>query len=175
MNDGERFLREAIDSVRRAVADRNWIAALAVALTLPDICGKVEEPDEKSGERYARWFDAWLGSQFDISGVAPDRDIRLTGRDCYALRCAFLHEGRDIITGQKAQEILDGFIFVHPPEWGVAHLNAFDSKLQLQVDAFCLAFCDAVERWLEANSKNERILMGLGEHARIWHINPPIL
>ena len=115
LSDGERFLREAIEAVRRAVADRNWLAALALALTFPDLCGKVETPAARSGERYARWFDKWLASSFKVLGVGAPREIELTGDDCYALRCAFLHEGRDDITQQQARTQLDGFIFVHPP------------------------------------------------------------
>lgn len=174
MNDGERFLRDAIDSVRKALEHQNWLAALGLTLTLPDICGKVVEPAASSSVRYANWFDRWLGDAFNLPDISEHGGIRLSGRDCYALRCAFLHEGRDVITEQRAREVLDALVFVRPQPWGVAHLNQFNHTLQLQVDIFCSVFCDAVERWLDANKHDQQIMDGLGEHARIWDMRVPI-
>jgi hypothetical protein len=85
MNDGERFLREAVESVRSALRDRNWLAALTLALVLPDVCGKVAFPSMNgSGPRYQAWCDQWLGQAFTIAGKQW-----LTSADVYALRCAF--------------------------------------------------------------------------------------
>jgi hypothetical protein len=62
------------------------------------------------------------------------------------MRCAYLHEGRDEIVEQKAQEALERFQFVVPPEGCVVHSNQFNNSLQLQVDIFCREIADAVSR-----------------------------
>lgn len=173
MNDGEKFLLDAIASVRRAVADQNWLAALTLALTLPDICGKVTEPESRSSSRYAAWFDQWLGQEFHLPAVTPHGDIRLSGRDCYALRCAALHEGRDVIEDQRIRGVLRGFMFVRPSVHMFAHMNQIGRTLQLQVDFFCEQVCAAVERWLHANQRNTRIREGLGEHIMFWGGDEP--
>lgn len=74
--------------------------ALGMALTLPDICGQIEFPNESVGKRYKKWCDNFLFMQ----GFFPEWDIdkntgsfikaRVIDSDsCYALRCAFLHSG----------------------------------------------------------------------------------
>ena len=35
-------------AIEQALADKNWYGALTLALTLPDICGKMENPQERS-------------------------------------------------------------------------------------------------------------------------------
>lgn len=83
---------EKIEDIEHALEAKTYLAALALALTLPDICGKIAYPHIKgNGERYIKWFDEYL-TQYDYP---PDFDERLKfdGKKCWKLRCAFLHEG----------------------------------------------------------------------------------
>ncbi len=61
----------------------------------------------------------------------------LSGNDCYALRCAYLHEGSDNISQQNAKEVVDKFHFIVAPKGSTIHCNMMNTKLQLQVDIFC--------------------------------------
>ena len=45
------ILAPFIDAVRDALAQKNWYAALALALTLPDICGDLQKPKRGVGAR----------------------------------------------------------------------------------------------------------------------------
>jgi hypothetical protein len=60
-------------------------AALALTLTIPDICAALISPKGKSnGDSYATWFDDHLGV---YKG-------RLSGKDLYSIRSGILHEAR---------------------------------------------------------------------------------
>ena len=51
-------MKEKINDIKEAVANKAFQSALALALTLPDICGEIEYPTESSGrKRYAKWCD----------------------------------------------------------------------------------------------------------------------
>lgn len=171
VSDGERFLREALASVHQALSEQNWLAALALVLTLPDICGKVAYPRVSGSQaRYVAWFDQWLARPFGCAGRPDPDDPALCGADMYALRCAFLHEGRDDISAQRARDLLGRFVFVAPVPRRIVHMNRMGSALQLQVDLFCMTVCGAVERWLASVEGDESTLSALGNHLRIWHI-----
>lgn len=145
-------------SVRVAIQNKNWYVALAVALTLPDICGRLVDPNQGSARRYIAWFDAWLRDRYTRKiGPAKKDHVFLSGTDCYALRCSFLHQGEFDISGQRAQAVLDEFSFLVTPENWTIHLNQSDNKLQLQVDVFCLDICDAVDDWVKSVAGNSDI------------------
>ena len=50
-----------IDEIEKALSHDLYFAALNLALTLPDICGKAEYPNLRTGERYKKWYDENCG------------------------------------------------------------------------------------------------------------------
>lgn len=143
-------MQELVTSVRNAIAQRNWYAALSLALALPDICGFLESPNDGSQRRYVAWCDQFLLPRY-TRAIGPNREqhVFLSGQDCYALRCAFLHEGSDDVTRQRARQALESFVFVEPPNGGVIHCNQANARLQLQVDIFCNDVCAGVDQWVQ--------------------------
>jgi hypothetical protein len=107
-----------------------------LSLILPDICGKFKDSNKSFSERYPEWFDKYLGERYN--GY-------LSGKDCYALRCSFLHEGSDGISQQRARKVLDYFVFIpngaHCNKLSNCHFGdpKYDGKeiLQLSVSKFC--------------------------------------
>ena len=89
-------MRRFTESARKAVADQNWFAALFVSLALPDICGSLEDPTAKVGERYMNWFNRYL---------APRYGKMFSAEDCYYFRCACLHQGLGTHKKSKNQKI----------------------------------------------------------------------
>ncbi len=85
------------------------------ALTLPDICGKLETPDEYSKARSVRWLRQWIDPMYTRHIGADNRKhVFLSAEDCYALRCSFLH-GRDFEDrGAKSKESIRRLSFYHP-------------------------------------------------------------
>lgn len=137
-----------LNAIETAVLQENWYAALATALALPDICGWAEDPKVSSKARYVAWFDRFLRPLYTSRVGHDQREVNfLTGNDCYALRCAVLHEGRDDITEQKAQEVIERFEFTIAPPGLVVHRNLIGTQLQLQVDQFCIEIVGAVRVW----------------------------
>ena len=137
-----------IESLKLAIESENWYATLIIALTLPDICSKYHTNQGKSEARYTTWFNEFLLEKY-TSHVGPNHEkhIFLSGSDCYALRCALVHEGSDTIAKQKAWKALDNFHFVVPPSSGLVHMNQSDNTLQLQIDIFSNDVLDACENW----------------------------
>jgi hypothetical protein len=139
------------EAVEAALTTQNWVGALITALTLPDICGWLENPRTPSTQRYIAWFERFVGNRY-TGEIGPSRTkhVFLSGSDCYALRCALLHEGSDQTTRQRAKQALSAFRFVVPrPGWAV-HNNQVNATLQLQVDIFCRDVCAGVAVWQEA-------------------------
>ncbi len=146
-----------INAVEAGLQTRNWYAALVVALALPDISGWVEDPTLGPRERFCNWFDRYVGKRYESSGskLLPPHNF-LSGDDCYALRCALLHEGRDDIAHQKARASLERIQFVAPRRGSIIHCNQVNQKLQLQVDIFCRDICLGVRDWLASIPESDK-------------------
>lgn len=170
------------ESVRQAISEKNWYSALAGALALPDICGWLENPNLLVGERYRRWYESYIQENYTGTGeyfneareYIPDETqkfVFLSGQDCYALRCAYLHNGLDEISHQKARDSLNQFRFVTPPgiDQKSQHLqrtiNFNDDRqlLQLQVDIFCEDLCKGVDQWETTVAKQKDIQERIGQ------------
>ena len=160
-------------AVEQSLASGNHYGALAVALTLPDICGWVEGVRHRSKDRYLSFFDAYMAILYKHPvGAQGTVTTFLSGEDFYALRCSVLHEGRDDITAQKARQTLERFQFVLPPSDWTVHRNLFGrGALQLQVDLFCREILTGVYSFLagiEAGSPEAERMAMLG---RIHDLN----
>ncbi|MDR0122630.1 hypothetical protein AB0R87_03170 [Bacillus pumilus] len=100
---------DKIRDIEIALKNKSYLSALALALTLPDICGEIEYPNivfddgkRNVGKQYAMWFDNWVNQYYaDCKGWTRDyakaKNPYFTGRMCYFLRCSFLHAGNSEI------------------------------------------------------------------------------
>jgi hypothetical protein len=144
-------VKELIEAIDKSVASGNWYGALFIAISLPDICGKIDNPTENSSRhRYATWFNKYIQPRY-TSSVGPNGQelVFLSGNDCYALRCAYLHEGSDDTSRQRAREAADRFLFVVAPQGCIIHCNMIDTILQLQIDIFCEDIKQGVIAWVQ--------------------------
>lgn len=143
-------MNDLIKALEECLLSHNWHAALFVALSLPDICGKIETPlINSSQQRYAEWFNKYVTPKYtSINTQTGQENIFLSGNDCYALRCAYLHEGVDDVTMQRAREAVDSFLFIVAPIGMTIHCNMLNAKLQLQVNIFCTDIMNGVNSWL---------------------------
>lgn len=110
-----------IREIQWNVQDRRWQSALALALTLPDICGGIEYPElvrrygdgrimldrykeavRDVGSQYIRWFDTYAGEYFKRN--PEDRQPYLSGERCWQLRCEYLHQNRGFVNEDSSQE-----------------------------------------------------------------------
>lgn len=90
------MLLNIIKEIRFALDKESYLSALSLALTIPDICGKVYQPklQYKKGDvekRYANWYDDHI---YNYDHVPNFRKVNyLNGYFMYALRTALLHDG----------------------------------------------------------------------------------
>lgn len=139
----ERFTQ----AIKKSVESENWYSALTLALTIPDICGRLSYPDlkKKSEKRYIKWFNKYMLHHYE-SEFHGEGFTFLSGADCYALRCALLHEGRDDITSQSARtKVLSKIIFAV----NASHKLMFNDVVTLRLQTFCSEICQGVESWNE--------------------------
>lgn len=98
-------MRGTLNDIRKAYNAGALKAAFALALTLPDICGQIEYPNEDCGTRYALWIDNYLeepqkSTVFDLvisNNSEIKKEIVIDGKTYYRLRCTYLHSGSTIL------------------------------------------------------------------------------
>lgn len=98
------MLERIVDEIDSCINNECFIAALALALTIPDICGKAEYPYANVTERYIRWYNNFLG-QYEKPVHPHAQDIPyLSGEVIYNLRNTLLHQGNPNINKAKIKE-----------------------------------------------------------------------
>ena len=116
--------------------------AVALSLSLPDICANLRAPPEASSDnqkkRFIRWFDEYLAAEMDP----------ITGADFYSLRCGIVHRGQFGVKGSY-----DVVMFSLPVKgvfMNMAMTN-MNGTTSLQVDAawFCKTVVAAADRWFK--------------------------
>lgn len=141
-------MQDRIDSVRAAVAEENWYAGLSLALSMPDICGRISST-ERGRQRYINWAEKYIVPTYTAPvGISNTPKVFMSGEDLYKLRCAYLHAGEFELDDPATKDALERFHFIAPLPRMTIHRNKIDRALQLQVDLFCEDMAQAVERWL---------------------------
>jgi hypothetical protein len=143
-------VRHLTDAVNQALDQKNWYAALTLALTLPDICGAIESRPQGNA-RYVSWCDRYLTHRFGERGAGLGGGPILTGRDCYLLRCAVLHAGEDDLDFHREASLRSFRLMAPGSDGGLqVHFTYADhtQQLQVQVQVLCRMICDGVDQWL---------------------------
>lgn len=52
--------QKMIDEIAVALNQGLYLVALSAALTLPDVCGKAEYPEERVSTRYKKWYSTFV-------------------------------------------------------------------------------------------------------------------
>lgn len=81
-----------IQSIREAYKNGLYEPALALALTLPDICGAIKYRSDEVGYRYIKWSNDHIFLE-DPSNKGEN----FAGAALFQLRCSFLHNGDEQI------------------------------------------------------------------------------
>jgi hypothetical protein len=132
------MVRDLLRQIQRVSDAGEYYLALFGALAVPSICGSLEAPGGRdSRDRYENWFDRYVGAKF--SGT-------FSGRQCYAFRCAMLHQGRMIHRNLGYTRVL----FIEPRGAGgnVFHNNVLNDALNLDVKLFCNDMVEGALTWI---------------------------
>lgn len=157
-----------VEQIRNAYRQGNFLPALALALTIPDVCGGSVSPGIKNvGKRYRDWFDKWaLPSFVDHTGFDADGQPNrayFDGEMCYRLRCRFLHENSPEIRPTSYDEE-PGTDYQYFFELAVNGTDSYGEtwsstmqdgmlpprirRVRIDIGALCEALCSAAERFL---------------------------
>ena len=148
-------MRRFTDAGRQALSTDNWYAALSLALTIPDICGSLEDPGpNKSGPRYDRWCTKWLVSRYTMFASSDAPQVLLSGKDHFALRCSLIHSGSTEIEPRRGVDVTRVLFADRTIQSDVVRDG---TVLFLRVDAFCENVFDAAERWDDAMKGDENV------------------
>lgn len=105
---------ELLKEIKESLENDNLMIALNSAITLPDICGQVEFPEEKNtGKRYRDWCDSYLYCAgflptYKVDPAIPrdqwQKERIIDSKTCYQLRCALLHSHNSDLNKNQKEE-----------------------------------------------------------------------
>ena len=164
------MIRDFLNDIRIAKNNKAYFSALALALIIPDICGKIEYNDGSDKTKYIRWFDSWVYKYVEIPKSKNshyenyDKLAKFDGENCYALRCVFLHSGNDKIKNYNSNIIkIDRFeLCVSDGEWqfGDGHgCSISDGEIKevhrrFNIENLLDSFIIGIEDYLKQNGDN---------------------
>lgn len=97
------MILQLVDDVEKALSNGCYFSALALALTLPDACGRAEYGENGIGKRYRDWCKNFCITDFADSKCSNDMPY-LSEEVLYQLRCSFLHQSTPSIEPTKINE-----------------------------------------------------------------------
>ena len=147
--------------IERALDSGLHYLAIAVSLSIPDICAALEcDPDKiwVTEKKYVAWCEANISDQLGF----------MTALDCYRLRCGVLHQGR--FGHPKAR--FDHMLFTIPnPQRNVFHMNMMEiggkKVLNLDTVTFCHDMISAARRWYEAKRDDGNVQANISNLVRL--------
>lgn len=159
-----------IEEVELNIEDGRWQSALALALTLPDICGGIafpeivkryrdgravldrnQRPTRDVGNQYIRWFDTYAAPFFKVS--AQDISPYICGERCWQLRCEYLHQNKGFANTDDNTSIR--FHLGVNCGTSVCQLDRISSDnsltdIRIDIEQFCRRMCQATRAYYEA-------------------------
>lgn len=157
------MVNRIIDEIQICLEQENYIAALTMALTLPDICGKAAEPSLGNGARYKKWYEQHIANN-DKPKSVYDADMPYLSKEVmWQLRNSMLHQGNPNVDAKSINEEqckIDQFIlFVDDPydsglsvvSYGNGLKGITNKKLEVNLVLTCNRICKAAKEYYENN------------------------
>ena len=175
-NDVSFTFLDRIKEIELNINDHRWQSALALALTIPDICGgiafpelvrkhrdgkvvldKYKNPARDIGGQYIKWFDDYAAVFFKIN--KEDDNPYICGKRCWQLRCEYLHQNKGFLNIEEDSEVR--FHLGINCGTSLCHLDAANEDgptmdIRIDIEQFCLRMCKAAINYynLEGVSKD---------------------
>lgn len=159
---------EKIKEIGKALECGCYHCALALTLTLPDICGKIafpklQKPEEKR-KRYEKWFDKYVSKYYQCPNdilLPNQKTCFINGYTCYLLRCAYLHNGNYDLQKQNDKIMISEFRLHYDKRttgctsYNSIQLNKDSFSLDIDVKGLCYAICQAATNFYYETDKNQ--------------------
>ena len=151
-------LADFIASCRSANERDDHFGALALALTIPEICAACTDPGtSKSRARYVQWWATFVQPRHTYFDMC-----NLTAEDAYLLRCSFLHAGTDQLEGKRSGEVLQRVVFTSSGFGNPnSHLVDVNGVLQIDVAMFVEEVLAGVTEWMAQTASDESVQLNL--------------
>ncbi|MDD6682500.1 MAG: hypothetical protein PUE61_04950 [Clostridiales bacterium] len=153
-----------INDVNRALEHDCFFAALALALTLPDACGKAEYPNDGVSTRYKEWCKKYVCPHEMPSSPYGDDMPYLSEEILYKLRCSLLHQSTPNVNGSEISEErckVDTFSLIITNADSVnggltrvaygAGMRIVEREQSVSIRHICFILCKAAKVYYEAN------------------------
>ena len=145
------------DEINKCLDNECFISALMTALTLPDICGAIEYPNDGTAARYKKWYREFIG-QYETHG--EDDNMPYASADViYDLRCSLLHSGNPSVNlKQRDLTKFDLWITKDITSGGGASYGEwFDGKkertLEIGIKNICFKLCALAKYYYDHNKE----------------------
>lgn len=156
-----------VNDIARSLKDKCYFSALALALSLPDMCGIAEFTSETSvAKRYIGWYDKYLGPFFKQGTDSLEVEQPwLSGEIVYNLRNTFLHQGNPNVTGSKIKaqaNQIDKFILVLGDgtviQMATAYVDFNNGEIEIRnilvdITYLCENLCDCALQYYQNNKE----------------------
>jgi hypothetical protein len=154
-------LHRYLADIHYALKASAFYSALALSVAIPDMCGGIEYPGEKSvSKRYRDWFDQWCAMLQSYLDAA----------DCYAIRCSYLHEGIDEFGGPSAIAArlarIEFTVGMTDGGWSLsyatsAHGSEAKGAVRIPVEDFCRDMTTSADAWCRSRADNPHVIAAL--------------
>lgn len=159
-----------VEEIEWNIRDERWQSALALALTIPDICGGIAFPDlvkhyrdgrvmydrkknptRDVGSQYIRWFDEFAGVYFKIS--LEDESPYICGERCWQLRCEYLHQNKGFLNEDGEDNVrfhLGINCGTSVCKMAEDQIPSDNENIRIDIEQFCLRMCKAARSYYNA-------------------------
>lgn len=153
------MIHNTIEEVKKCIDNELYLAALTLALTLPDVCSQAEYPGiDKTSVRYKKWITEKM-DKYDNPANQPGREWKaykeypyFGAKNIYALRCALFHESNPNVSVKK----VDKFVLYADKKGLDSRICMSDEFTEYSVNVvdLCKKICSCAEVSYEKNKES---------------------
>ena len=149
--------------IEQALAANLYYLAIAVTVSIPDICATLEGKAPTDWNTYKTWFRENAGDRFTNFGED----------ECYELRCGVVHNAK-LMGGKVKRSKYDRIILTPPNSLALIHDGVMsniggltETVLCMDVTMLCEAMIAAARAWERANERNETVSNNMANVVRL--------
>lgn len=164
-----------IEEIELNIDDKRWQSALALALTLPDICGGIafpeivkkyrdgrvrmdrqNNPTRDVGAQYIQWFNQYAAPYFKLE--PKDEKPYISGERCWQLRCEYLHQNKGFLNDENDSEVrfhLGVNCGTSVCQFAGKQMSEEEKDIRIDIQEFCLRMCQAARNYYKS-AKHEK-------------------
>lgn len=148
------MIYKIIDEINKCLDNECYIVALMTALTLPDICGAIEFPNDLEGARYKKWYAEHIGA---YESYPRDKNMPYPSADViYNLRCSMVHNGNPSVNCAKTNlTSFELWITKDMSSGGSASYcsETGERSLELGIRNICFKICALAKSYYDQNKE----------------------